>query len=319
MLVHVVGNAPSSQLETRTEDTSETPVLRDKVFGLPVDRDILFTDENNIYQPGVEKRQRKWIVKLAFLKPFLLSGERVLRIVPARSPIRRTEQIMTGGLFLGLERALLVFTGYRLLHIPTGSDYAYRQSIAQVRYRDIRNIDLRWQTLVIEYKNGRRERFGSIPRRDRKKVRQLLAALPLMKQVMQPVGRRHLCPRCTAVLSEKTMRCRRCELKFKSRKMAGAMALLFPGGGYFYVRQFFPAAVFFTLEALVAAMLAAVVLAPVPLKVNPSLVSAGLVLVWAGLKIIGWRHAEHFLKRYIPRKRRLGRWAPSVTGDPATA
>lgn len=315
MLVHAIGNAPPSQLETAPEDKEVSPILREKVFGLPVDRDILFTDERNVYRPAVEKRQRRWIVKLAFLKPFLLKGERILRIAPARSPIRWHEQLITAGLFLGLEKAFLVFTTYRILHIPTGSDYAYRQTIAQVRYRDISGIRLHWQTLAIDYKNGRMECFGAIPLRERRKLRQLLPALPLMKQVLQPVGRRHLCPRCTTVLSERSMRCRRCELPFKSPKMAGLMALLFPGGGYFYSRLFYPAAVFCTIEMLMLAMLVTVGAAFVPVDVDRTLLLAGLALAWAGVKLVGFLHAGHFIRQYIPRKARLGRWSPAMAGS----
>lgn len=311
MLVNVIGNASPAQLGTPPEKTSSSPVLREKVFGLPVDRDILFTDYRNVYQAGIEKRQRKWFVKLSFLKPFLLAGERILRIVPARSPIRWYEQVLTGGVFLGLERALLVFTSYRILHIPTDSAYGYRQCLAQVRYRDIRSIQLRRQTLIIAYKNGRTEHFGGIAFRERKKIKQLLPALPLVKQVLQPVGRRHLCPRCTAVLSERTMRCRRCELPFKTKWMAGLMALLFPGGGYFYSRQIFPGAIFFALEALLLAMLVVIGMSLIPVGAERSLLLGGLVLAWAGLKAAGWMHAGHFFRQYIPRKARLDRWSPS--------
>lgn len=312
MLVHVIGNAPSSQLETPPKAKKDAPVLREKVFGLPVDRDILFTDERNIYQPAIEKRQRRWIVKLSFLKPFLLSGERILRITPARSPLRWREQLVTGGLFIGLERAFLVFTTYRVLHIPTGSNFAYRQCIAQVRYRDIRSIRLGWRGLAMDYKNGRSESFGGIPLRERKKIRQLLPVLPLIKQVLQPVGRRHLCPRCTAVLSERTMRCRRCALSFKSRKIAALMALLFPGGGYFYSRLYFPAVVFGFLEALVLTGLVAIGTQLIPIEENRILAMAGLALVWVGIKAAGWLHAGHFLGQYIPRKTRMGRWSPDM-------
>ena len=311
MLVHVIGNASPSQLETPSKPKGDAPVLREKVFGLPVDRDILFADEHNIYQPAIEKRQRKWIVKLSFLKPFLLSGERILRITPARSPIRWREQLVTGGLFLNLERAFLIFTSYRILHIPTGSDFAYRQCIAQVRYRDIRSIRLGWQGLVMDYKNGRRECFGGIPRREKKKIRQLLPALPLVKQALQPVGRRHLCPRCTAVLSERTMRCRRCALPFKSRKIAALMAVLFPGGGYVYLRLIFPAIVLGLLEVLVLAAFVATEAHVVPVEANRFLILAGLGLIWVAIKTAGWLHAGHFIKQYIPRKVRLGHWSPS--------
>lgn len=314
MLVNIIGNASQKQLTTPPEDTSSAPVLREKVFGLPVDCAILFTNDRNVYQASIEKRQRKWFVKLSFLKSFLLSGERILRIVPARSPIRWYEQILTAGFFLSLERAFLVFTSYRILHIPTDSDYAYRQCIAQVRYRDIRSIHMRRQTLIIAYKNGRTERFSGVAFRERKKIRQLLPALPLMKQVLQPVGRRHLCPRCTAVLSERTMRCRRCELPFKSKQIAGLMALLFPGGGYFYSRLFFPGIIFFMLEALLLSVLVAIGGAFIPLGADRSFILGGGVLIWAGVKAAGWMHAGHFFTQYIPCKSRLGPWSPSMTG-----
>ena len=310
MPVNVIGNALTSHLVKPVESKADGPVLREHVFGLPVDRGILFTDEDNRYRPAIEMRQRKWIVKLLFLRPFLLAGERVLRITSARSPVRWYEQLLTAGAFLGLERAFLVFTGYRILHIPTDSAYRYRQSIAQVRYRDIRRIRLRGGTLAIDYKSGRSERFGGIPFRERKKIRQLLTAWPMEKEVRHAVGRRHLCPRCRAVLSARGLRCRRCDLAFKSKSMAGLLALLFPGGGYFYVRQFYPAAVFFALETLVLAQLAASGTVHLPLETDRTMLIAGLTSLLAALKAAGWLHARHFLAQYIPRHARLGRWTP---------
>ncbi|MGD9331691.1 MAG: hypothetical protein PVJ53_10290 [Desulfobacterales bacterium] len=315
MLVNVIGNASQSNMVTPPQEASSTAVIRERVFGLPIDREVLFTDHRNTYQGKIEKRQRNWFVKLSFLKPFLLKGERILRITPARSPIRWYEQLLTGGIFLGLENAFLVFTSYRILHIPTGSDYAYRQSIAQVRYRDIRRIRLRRLTLIIDYNNDRTERFGGIALRERKKIRQLLTALPLTKQIMQPVGRRHLCPRCATVLSEKMMRCRRCELPFKSKSMAGLLALLIPGGSYFYARFIFPGIIFLTLEALLLAMLVAMGAVLIPVGSDKLVYLGGLALIWAGVKTVAWVHAGHFLEQYIPRKSRLGRWSPSAAGD----
>ena len=314
MRVQAIGNAPSSQPAGCPQRTARAPVVREKVFGLPVDRDVLFTDDHNVYRPGIEKRQRKWIVKLAFLKDFLLTGERVLRITSARSPVRWPEHLLTAGFFLGLERSFLVFTTYRMLHIPTASNYGYRHSIAQVRYRDIRCIRLRRQTLIVDYKNGRAERFGAIAWRERKKIRQLLPALPLVKEVFQPVGRRHLCPRCKTVLSERFMRCRRCDLAFKSKPVAGLMAVLFPGGAYFYARQFYPATLFCLLEAGLVALLGAVAALRQPLEMDRTLCLLGLALAWAAVKAAGWLHAKHFLSQYVPRKAKIGRWSPGMAG-----
>jgi hypothetical protein len=41
-----------------------------KVFGLPVDRKVLFSNHKNVYKKRIEKRQRKLFVKLGPIKPF---------------------------------------------------------------------------------------------------------------------------------------------------------------------------------------------------------------------------------------------------------
>ena len=41
-----------------------------QVFGLPVDRKILFSNHKGIHKKRIEKRQRKLFVKLGPLKPF---------------------------------------------------------------------------------------------------------------------------------------------------------------------------------------------------------------------------------------------------------
>ena len=41
-----------------------------RIFGLPIDREILFSNHKDVYKKRVEKRQRKLIVKTSFLKPF---------------------------------------------------------------------------------------------------------------------------------------------------------------------------------------------------------------------------------------------------------
>jgi hypothetical protein len=99
--------------------------------------------------------------------------------------------------------------------------------------------------------------------------------------------------------------------------MAGVMALLFPGGAYFYARFFYPGIVFFTLEALLLTTIIAVGTSVIPSRVEQPLLLGGLVLTWVGIKAAGWIHAGHFFKRYIPRKSRLGRWSPSPAGEKA--
>jgi hypothetical protein len=46
-------------------------IMAPQIFGLPVDREILFSNHKKVYKKRIEKRQRKLIIKLSFLKPFL--------------------------------------------------------------------------------------------------------------------------------------------------------------------------------------------------------------------------------------------------------
>jgi len=39
------------------------------LFGLPVERDILFSNHKGIYKKGIEKQQTKFIEKISFIKP----------------------------------------------------------------------------------------------------------------------------------------------------------------------------------------------------------------------------------------------------------
>ena len=103
-----------------------------QIFGLPVDREVLFSNHKGIYKKRIEKRQRKLIVKLSFLKPFLKNNEHIQLVTTGYSPLNSLAQYLTGFIFIYLKRSLFVFTNYRILHIPATSSYKYNNSIAQV-------------------------------------------------------------------------------------------------------------------------------------------------------------------------------------------
>ena len=44
-----------------------TGMLGPQIFGLPIDRETLFSNHKQVYKKRIEKRQRRLIVKLAFL------------------------------------------------------------------------------------------------------------------------------------------------------------------------------------------------------------------------------------------------------------
>jgi len=73
----------------------------------------------------------------------------------------------------------LIFTNKRIFHILTKQDYSYRNSIAQLWYNDCKSIFTKGRNLVIEYKNGSREKFLYLSGKEKKKSRQSSQAFRL--------------------------------------------------------------------------------------------------------------------------------------------
>ena len=216
-----------------------TGLMGPQIFGLPVDRETLFSNHKKIYKKRIENRQRKLIVKLPFLKPFLKRGEKILLISTGYSPIASLAQFATGFLFVYLKRSLFVFTNHRIFHVPATPNYQFKDTIAQIYYDGCRSISLKGGTLVVEYaKFGQMEKFKAIALSERKKIKALLKAKPFSGTKTRLGQRFHLCPQCTHPLSTGKYVCESCQLKFKNKIVAFIIAILFPGGGYFYTRHY---------------------------------------------------------------------------------
>ena len=213
-------------------------IMAPQIFGLPVDRESLFSNHKKVYKKRIEKRQRRLIIKLSFLKPFLKKGEKILLVSTGYSPITSLAQYVTGFLFVYLKRSLFVFTNYRIFHVPTTANYKYNQSIAQIAYAGCQSISLKGGTLVVQYaKLGKVEKFRAIALSERKKIRALFKSKPPSVTNTQLGERLHLCPQCTHPLSAGKYVCESCRLKFKNKIAAYILAILLPGGGYFYTRH----------------------------------------------------------------------------------
>lgn len=288
---------PETAIQKKTD--SVVPIVRERIFGIPIDRDVLFTDAHNIYRGRIEKRQRQLIIKLSFLRSFLQPGERVILVTTAYSPLRLVEQLLTAGLFLDLERAFIVFTNYRMLHVPVGRHARYRQAIAQIGYRDIRTIQLRRGALEIVYKQGILEKFKAIAFAERKKINQLLPALPLTKKVLSSATRLHLCPQCTRTLIKPVTRCARCGQVFKTKRRTLLATLFTPGGGYLYLRHRRPFVYFSLAEAAAGFVVAWFFGHQGPAAFE----NATLWLALAAMVILrglAWFHSAHLLGEFVP-------------------
>jgi hypothetical protein len=221
------------------------------IFGLPVDRQLIFTNAGGYYKKSMEKRQRKLISKVAFLRYFMHFGEKLLFLSTGYSPIGILEQILTGPLFLFFKRAIFIFTDKRIIHVPTRFNRIHRRALSQILYTDCEQIKLQGGSLVIVYRDGQRESFPYMGTPEVRKLQKILPRLPIGSA--QPSANPHrtaLCPRCHHPLAEGNELCPACQLAFKTGFKARLRSLLLPGGGYFYSRNPLPGLVSAGIELL---------------------------------------------------------------------
>ena len=284
-------------------------IMDEQIFGLPVDRKILFSNHKNVYKKRVEKRQRKLIIKLPFLKPFLKQGEQILQVTTGYSPLTSIAQYATGFVFVYLKRSLFVFTNLRILHIPTTPAYQYKGSIAQIAYAGCQSLALKGGTLVVEYgKFGQVETFKGIPVAERKKIRTLLSKIHLSGTKSDVAARTHLCPHCAHRLTTGKFVCRNCQLKFKSKLAARIISIIFPGGGYFYTRHYLLGFLNAILELffIFYFVYIAYLLNRALNGTRESIVYMVLLgVIFLIIKIISIVHSNHFIDEFIPRDKRL--------------
>jgi hypothetical protein len=283
-------------------------LLGSQIFGLPVDREILFSNYKGIYKQRVEKRQRKLIVKISFLKPFLKKGEKVLLVTTGYSPLNSLAQYLTGFVFIFLKRSLFVFTNYRILHIPATPGYNYKNSISQLVYAGCQSAELKGGTLMVEHVRAgfkKIEKFKGFAGSERRKIRELLKKKILLSGTKpQLAARMHLCPRCTRGLAEGAKKCANCQLQFKSKLVAELSALLIPGGGYLYIRRYLLG----FLDALLEIGLAVLIAYPFfgmrgQMPSDP--VYQALIPVFLYLKIVAVIHSSHFIEEFIPKDKNV--------------
>jgi hypothetical protein len=213
-------------------------VLQQKIFGLPVDRKAIFSNHKDLYKKSIEKRQRKLIIKSTFLKPFMRADEKIYLITTGYSPTTLMEKLLVGWIFIYLKRSLLIFTNRRIIHVPTTPIYRYRNVITEIAYASCSSIQIKGRAMLVKYKKkGVVERFFGISGKEIKKIREILKRVTQQGGVAPEARRVNICPQCGANLATKINSCETCALKFKSKGLAATLAILFPGGGYFYARQ----------------------------------------------------------------------------------
>lgn len=267
---------------------------------LPINENFIFADHKGNHKKKIEKRQRKLLEKFDSLKKFILEGEQIQIITQAFSPFSFFEQFLGGKIFLVQKRCLLIFTNMRILHIPTDPKFKYKNSIAEIIYTDCKSIVRKNSCLLIEYKDGSKENFRSMKRQERKRISILLGTIDTSKSQVISADRKHLCPECTAILKNENYNCPNCKLEFKNKPTARKMALLFPGGGYFYTGYYWIGLGDFLAEVIIP-VLAFGFLMQVIRGAQDALFSFILfTLIFIAEKITSVSHANKNIETFIP-------------------
>jgi hypothetical protein len=277
--------------------------------GLPVHKDICFTDHEGIHKPRIEKQQQKLLDKAApLLKRVLEPGEEVRYITAAISPYSVLEFFTTGKMIVYVKRCLLVVTDRRLFHLPTTPSLKPKASVSQVRYADVKSFQIKsflGTKLVVEYRNGTKESFTSLPRRAAKKLKDMLPQCAGQGEPMSPGARHHICPRCSHPLGAEPSICKQCRLTFKEHKRGMLNSILFPGGGYFYTRH----PVMGLGDAVVELVLIGLVIGSIlgAPQGDPEGWTSAIIfaIILAFEKAITVYHTKHYLNEFLPTDPKL--------------
>ena len=272
----------------------------DCIFGKPVAREVMFTSHKGVYKKRLEKRQRRRLVKIPFINAFLEEGEQIMFLTTGYPLLTALERFLLRYFTVFLRRALFVFTDRRIFYIPTTFDYDYRQSVAEIRYADCRAVQLVGSTLEIIFHNRNIQQFQYIGRGERRKLRSIIGDLPLGKEPTGVNNMTYLCARCKTAVPQGSASCPKCRLRFRTADRAGKLALLIPGGGYFYTGNTLYGIAFAILELLFMGMLALAVF-DVRDGLKGSMLAVILLLAILGaLKFISFSHARELSQGCFP-------------------
>lgn len=301
-----MGNEKKMTPKDQAEQNIFGPAL--SVFGLPVDRNIIFSNHKNVYRKKIETRQRKLIVKISFLKFFLHSDENLLLLTTGYSPTTFWELLLTFPMFFFFKRALLVFTTKRIFHIPTSFGYAYRQTISQIRYSDCHRIQTKGRLLVLDCKNGQKQVFSDIAATELKKIKQLIPHLPIKEGLNPDTEIQSLCPSCANGLPEDLKECPKCSLRFKSRERGIISSILVPGGGFFYSRHPIYGLLMGVVElAIIASIILAGLYLNPEISQNKILLMTFMAIILISVKALNAYHTNMLIEYPIPKKREFDR------------
>lgn len=289
--------------------------------GLPVREDTLYTNHKGEEKKDIRKRAEETLDKLnEILRRALQPDETVLYVARCQAPAGSLEQLTLGWYIYRVTATVLVFTNRRILQFLIKSNGTWKRSLRSVLRGDVEEAKVKgWlsPTLQVKYRNGKKETFWRLCRDDAKKIKMLWETLASTGAGEGSPAETivSLCPNCLAALTPAVYECSRCGTTFKNEKTMVRRSLLIPGGGYFYVGQWFLGIGDFIVEAyllLFVAMMALYAggwagLPPEPGESPPTrefylIAGAFFAAILVVEKLLTIHHCRRFIREFIPTK-----------------
>jgi hypothetical protein len=163
--------------------------------------------------------------------------ETVLHVVPALAYPRFLELFGFGMWWTLFFRATLILTDRRVIEVLMRDGRRAGTRVCSYSWGQVSDLKVSMAMLKLKPAKGRTQKWKIIESGDRKLLKLLV---PKIQQLLpgdihapRPVPLWH-CPECGAATPEHPKQCTQCETRFKTRGLAAALALAFPGAGLFY-------------------------------------------------------------------------------------
>jgi hypothetical protein len=186
----------------------------------------------------LDAREKLWRVVHPHLQRVLEADETVLHVAPVIHNPRFLEVFGFGVWYVLFFRAALVLTDRRVVEIMLRKPDRADSRICSYSWGQVKSLKLGFGTLTLKPAEGRAQKWKLQERGDRKLVQLLLPKiqqqlLPGDIHVARPVPLWH-CPGCGAASTKHPAQCDHCGSRFKSRNLAAALSVAFPGAGLLY-------------------------------------------------------------------------------------
>jgi hypothetical protein len=222
------------------------PLQINPAFLGPLDDDLtpvtgpvkVFTGEEKFLSPRkLDARVKLCDAVAPNLGRVLDQDETVLHVLPALHYPRFLEYFGFGVWWTLFFRATLILTDRRIIEVLMRDGGRAGTRVCSYSWGQVSELKASMATLKLKPAKGRTQKWKIIERGDRKLLKLLV---PIVQQLLpvdihspRAVPLWH-CPECGAAAPEHPKKCTQCETPFKTRRLAAALALAFPGAGLLY-------------------------------------------------------------------------------------